>query len=294
MRARSIKPGFFDNEILAEAGPYAQILFAGLWCLADKSGRLEDRPKRIKAKIFPYYEPKPSVENLLNTLEGLGFIIRYSVNGKKIISIINFLRHQSPHHTEKESDLPEYQPDVNGEITVVPPFCNGGNPPDSLFTDSLFTDSLTPESPTQESGVSFQDTLSGEPDVERSDAKEKTSNGIPYSEIVDHLNRMTGRRFREDNKDTRKLIKARWKDGFTLTDFKTVIEVKSSQWLNDPERTGFLRPETLFGKKFESYLNESARASPQTCNPAVRAPTKMFGKAGIAAMDAIRTAKGMM
>ena len=141
MRARSIKPGFFENETLAENGPYAQILFAGLWCLADKKGRLEDRPKRIKAKIFPYYDPQPSVEDLLGNLERLGFILRYSVDGRQIISVINFLRHQSPHHTEKESELPECPHGLNGGLTVNPPLSDGGNPPDSLTPDSLTPDS---------------------------------------------------------------------------------------------------------------------------------------------------------
>ena len=48
-RARNIKPGFFANENLAECDPLARLLFAGLWCLADREGRLEDRPKRIAA-----------------------------------------------------------------------------------------------------------------------------------------------------------------------------------------------------------------------------------------------------
>jgi len=46
-RSRNIKPGFFRNEMLAECSPLARLLFAGLWCLADRFGRLEDRPKRI-------------------------------------------------------------------------------------------------------------------------------------------------------------------------------------------------------------------------------------------------------
>ena len=81
MRSRNIKPGFFANDELAELGPYAQLLFVGLWCLADREGRLKDRPKMIKAQIFPYYDPKPSIENLLNSLMDAGFILRYK-NGK--------------------------------------------------------------------------------------------------------------------------------------------------------------------------------------------------------------------
>ena len=102
MRARNIKPGFFLNEDLADIGPYAQLLFAGLWCLADKEGKLEDRPRRIKAAVFPYYDPKPSIETLLNYLAERNFITRYKVNKMKLIIIPNFVTHQSPHHTERK------------------------------------------------------------------------------------------------------------------------------------------------------------------------------------------------
>src|SRR5690625_577204 len=53
MRARNIKPGLFKNEILGEADPIYSLLFIGLWTLADKEGRLENRPKRIRAELFP-------------------------------------------------------------------------------------------------------------------------------------------------------------------------------------------------------------------------------------------------
>ena len=53
-RAKNIKPGFFTNEQLAECSFAARLLFVGLWTLADREGRLEDRPRRIRAQVFPY------------------------------------------------------------------------------------------------------------------------------------------------------------------------------------------------------------------------------------------------
>lgn len=148
MRSRNIKPGFFKNEDLADLGSYAQLLFIGLWQIADKEGKLEDRPKRIKAEIFPYYDPKPSVETLLNHLSEREFILRYRVKKLKLIKIINFQKHQSPHHTEKSSILPGPcdSPCDNGEHPVNSPLLDGENPPDSLITDSLITDSLITDS----------------------------------------------------------------------------------------------------------------------------------------------------
>lgn len=136
MRARNLKPGFFINEDLAEIeGPWGRLLFAGLWCMADKEGRLEDRPKRIKAQIFPYDEKMPSLEKLLTQLNILNFIKRYRVDSQKYIQINNFKKHQNPHHTERESTLPA--PDLNSELTVDSPLSNGGNLADSLIPDSL-------------------------------------------------------------------------------------------------------------------------------------------------------------
>jgi hypothetical protein len=125
VRARNLKPGFFDNEELAEGGPSAQVLFEGLWCLADREGILENRPLRIKAKIFPYYDPKDyggrDIHELLNFLAAKKFIRFYSANGHNLISIDNFKKHQSPHSTEKASTFP---PPPHEEITVNPPLIN--------------------------------------------------------------------------------------------------------------------------------------------------------------------------
>jgi uncharacterized phage protein (TIGR02220 family) len=82
------------------------------------------------------------------------------------------------------------------------------------------------------------------------------SEEIPYSEIVDYLNRICNTAYRASTKKTKSLIKARWNEGFRVDDFKKVIDNKSSQWLNDPKFSEYLRPETLFGTKFESYLNQ--------------------------------------
>lgn len=104
-RARSIKPGFFINDELAEVEPLGRILFAGLWVIADKEGRIEDRPKKIKAEILPY--DGCDVDALLNSLADHGFILRYEVAGKKCVQVINFVKHQNPHPKEAPSELPE-------------------------------------------------------------------------------------------------------------------------------------------------------------------------------------------
>jgi hypothetical protein len=141
-RARNLKPAFFKNYDLADAGMACQLLFAGLWCLADREGRLEDRPRLIKAELFPYYNV--DVNNELTVLKRLKFVDRYTVDGINIIEICNFKKHQNPHNTEKHSELPTRLGHDHGNpheirdlfdecsLTVNPPLNNGYltvNPP---------------------------------------------------------------------------------------------------------------------------------------------------------------------
>ena len=96
--------GVFKNEDLAECSPWARLCFAGLWTLADREGRLEDRPKRIKGELFAF--DTVDVDPLLGELEKYGFIMRYEAEGIRVIQILKFDLHQHPHHKEPSSDLP--------------------------------------------------------------------------------------------------------------------------------------------------------------------------------------------
>lgn len=104
MRSRLLKPGFFTNEDLAECEPLARILYAGLWCFANKNGCFEWRPLKIKAEILPYEDN--GVENLLEQLLECSLIESYMFDGKKYGFIPTFLEHQSPHKNEAKSSIP--------------------------------------------------------------------------------------------------------------------------------------------------------------------------------------------
>lgn len=127
-RCRNIKPGFFSNELLAELPPLTRLLFAGLWCYADREGRLEDRPKRLKAEILPYDDF--DVNDALDTLAAGDdpFIYRYEVGGSRYIQVAKFSDNQTPHHTEKPSVIPGFP--LNNESltgTLQPPIKVRGN-----------------------------------------------------------------------------------------------------------------------------------------------------------------------
>lgn len=141
-RARNIKPGIFKNEVLGVADPLLTILFESLWCLADREGRIEDRPLRIKAETFPYRE-NLDVNGYLTELQRMKFICRYEVDGGRFIQVLNFHKHQNPHKTEKPSTIPEMPVKSDScAITEVAPLNNGSRPADLLIPDSLIPDSL--------------------------------------------------------------------------------------------------------------------------------------------------------
>jgi hypothetical protein len=100
-----VKLGFFRNEHLCELSPYHRLLFQGLWLLADRAGRLEDRPRRITADLFPF-DRDVNVDAMLMDLSTSQFITRYEAEGQKLIQVNNFSLHQRPHPKEPVSTFP--------------------------------------------------------------------------------------------------------------------------------------------------------------------------------------------
>lgn len=232
-----MKPEFFKDEDLAEHPFWVRILFEGLWCYADRAGRLEERPIRLKAEILPYDKI-----DIIKGLEALSekkkhsprhepFIIRYDVDGNKYIQILNFPKHQSPHSTERPSVIPAF----NASITKV------------LALDKVDT-----------------------PSPRESESESSLSSLI--KEILNYLNEKAGKKFSPKSKPTIEHISARIAEGRTLDDFKKVIDIKVAKWKGrtwPDTRKGregqivsgddYLRPSTLFlPANFENYLNESA------------------------------------
>jgi hypothetical protein len=148
-RARNIKPGFFANEYLADCSPLARLLFIGLWTIADREGRLEDRPKRIKAQVLPFDDC--DIDALMAELAAGDFIQRYTVDGAKLVWIPTFAKHQHPHHNETASELPALPTKVESPCDQNPSTRADSLLPltDSLLLnpDSLSTNGAAPDKP---------------------------------------------------------------------------------------------------------------------------------------------------
>ena len=151
-RARNIKPAIMDNEALADMEPLTRLLFIYLWMLADREGRMEDRPKRIAAQALPY-DRAANVEDMLDELTAAGFIARYQVGADKFIQIVNFVKHQNPHGTERNSEIPDengvftvYERTKNGYATQPHKVVNSSLTVKEQNDNSLIPDSLIPDS----------------------------------------------------------------------------------------------------------------------------------------------------
>jgi hypothetical protein len=151
-RSRNIKPAFFQCEELAECSLQARLLFIGLWCIADRDGRLKDRPNRIRAEVFPY--DFCDCNPLLQELHDAGFIVRYSIESEAYIQVVNFSKHQNPHPKEAASEIPPCDgvskavennmlaTENNLQEMLIP----SSLIPSSLIPSSLIPSSLIPES----------------------------------------------------------------------------------------------------------------------------------------------------
>ena len=117
----------FTDEDIGDLSFEARWLFAGLFTQADREGRLEDRPRKLKVEVMPY--DTVNIEHLLRELTEARFITRYEAEGKRYIHIRTFWKHQHFHIKEPPSTLPEPPaPCENGASTVqapVPPARRG-------------------------------------------------------------------------------------------------------------------------------------------------------------------------
>lgn len=133
-----MKPGFFQNEDLIELPFEYRLLFAGIWTMADREGRLEDRHKKIKLTVFP--GDSVDCNAGLQALHDKGFIIRYESGGNRFIQVKNWSKHQSPHIKEAASTIPAYEAPSASTVPAPDRHCA------STSVAALTPSSLTPDS----------------------------------------------------------------------------------------------------------------------------------------------------
>jgi uncharacterized phage protein (TIGR02220 family) len=214
-----LDPAIWDSEQVMQLSPLGFKLYVYLISQADDEGRLAACFALMTSRVFPFGGANAvEVESLVKDMDKIGLIIMYTFEGKDFIQHPNWTLYQKIDRPTK-SHLPA---------------------PVSLVEDSSSSTGALVSNRIEEN------------------RKEEKVEGKPSSaliqEVVQYLNTKTGREFKANRTSTATHIRARFRDGFSLTDFEAVIDAKVKEWGGDPKMTPYLRPETLFGTKFESYV----------------------------------------
>jgi len=297
-RIRSIKPEFFLHEDLAELSPAHRLLFIGLWTLADREGRLEDRPKRIKAALFPWDDC--DVDAMLGELAEGGFVVRYEAQGVRGVAIPAFTKHQKPHVREASSEIPPppgHHPDASRRAThqgdaehqakhelataKEAPEHNLGNasaPPRSDRATAKATPSRAVNGSGNGEWIGEGESEGGDaaasPSPPRSPGR-RAKRGKPKraasdigARVLARMNELAGKDFRYSPQ-----LEARIAEGVGEADLLLVVE---TQWRRPYMRQNreYFRPKTLFGpENFEEYRGAAGGSgSPSTAGPPHRPP----------------------
>lgn len=125
--------------------------------------------------------------------------------------------------------------------------------------DQQYDQQVTSKRPANDQQMTTYNNIDKGIKEERKDNMSSPTSGdrpaYPYEDIIAYLNQKAGTHYRHTSEDSRKHIRARFLDGYTVEDFRTVIDKKVQEW-KGTEQERYLRPATLFGTKFESYLNQ--------------------------------------
>ena len=216
--------------------PNAKLLYGEITALCNEKGYCWANNSYFSEL---YGVSKKTISNWISSLDERGFIkseMIYKENSKEI-------KERRLYITRMEKDFVTYGRNVL-------------NPTEENFHTPM-------EEKVKDNNTSFNNTSNNTRDI-KDIVEQSSTTPLPYEEIVQYLNQKTGKNFKHTSKVTQRHIRARFAEGFTVNDFKQVIDKKCSDWLRDQKMKEYLRPETLFGTKFESYLNSKTTTTKQT------------------------------
>lgn len=239
-RKRMFDMEIIDTDLFLEMSTGAQNLYFHLGMRADDDGFVSN-PRKIQKLIG-------SNEDDLKILIAKQFILPFET-GIIVIrhwKLNNYLRKDRRTPTIYTYEKSLLQEDSNGVYSFGTPL---GIPNDNQMT-TIGIPSIE-KNRIEEKRIEENNILSVS---DENEPCEKAQRGDEITEIIEYLNNRVGTKYRPNSKETKKHINARLEEGFTVEQFKEVIDKKANQWIGT-EMEQYLRPSTLFGTKFESYLN---------------------------------------
>lgn len=177
----------------------------------------------------------------LDLLEKEGMIVRESDNKKTLITLVNYEKYQNETTQKRRGSLKKNDTETTQTTTHSSLELQG--------IEDFETTQKRHKNDTETTQIHTNNNINNNNNLN------KYKDIVPFDEIIEYLNAKTGKQFRV-SQVARQHINARWREGFRLEHFKTVIDKKTAEWLDDPRMEQYLRPQTLFGTKFESYLNQ--------------------------------------
>lgn len=282
MRARNIKPGFYRNADLAECSLQARYIVPGLWMLADREGRLRDKPKQIKLELCPVDDV--DIDKLLGELEQVGHIIRYQAEGKRYIQIRKFLKHQKPHKHEPKSEIPPLPDENSGVESCTDMYGHDNTCTDKTSHDDTSTemeshyDRSRPDSLNAECGMlnAEEEDTSASASVSFSPTLPLSNNGVPVKDIAEAWNqalasnRAPPPRITKVSPNTNryKHIRARWKELPDLAAWRDLFDrVTKSEFLRNANWFSFdwlVKSPDNFRKALEGNYDNKEQGNAQS------------------------------
>lgn len=231
-RKRMISPDIWQSEDFSKLSTLAKVVFIGMFSNADDEGRGRGKAVYLKSIIFPYDETirVADIDKTLSEISSNMSVIFYSHNENVYYELTNWTIWQK---VEKP------------QISKIPAFDENDKSFQLLFGE--------------QSGNNQRVVPLNKNRIEKEENRKEI-----YSRVIDYLNKKIGSNYKSTADKTKQLIDARLNAGFTEQDFYIVIDKKCSAWLNDEKMCKYLRPETLFGNKFEGYLNEVLKNTTNT------------------------------
>ena len=241
-----LKDNFYDSEemILLQNMPDGYLYSDILMKLYLRS--LKTEGKLMFKEVIPYTptvlaqvvrHQVGTVEKALNIFQDLGLVEVLDNGAIYMLDIQNFIGKSSSEADRKR----DYRAKIKGEKMLLGQMSSqtsDNSPPEIEIEIELEKDNIK----------------SGDKPPQK-----KTTYSKQYKEIIDYLNNRLGTQYKYKSVQTQKLIKSRLEEGFTVADFKTVIDKKYIEWYKDEKMRQYLRPVTLFGTKFEGYLNQDIK-----------------------------------
>lgn len=246
-RRRMLSPEIWESESFGSLSLLGKILWIGMISNADDEGIGRAQPNYLKSRILPYDELRiADIEKALAEIGQKMSVTLYEVDKNKYYYLNNWLEWQSINKPTKSKFPAPPNGGVRGDIhsTDILPIDYGST------TVVLQDDYRLKE--IEEKGKEKKRREEKEPDGSACDSS-------LIKQIIDYLNLKCDTAYKSSADINKRHINARVKEGYKLDDFKNVIDKKVSEW-KGTEYEKYLRPETLFGSKFESYLNAKITA----------------------------------